>query len=262
MIRKLRPCSSQAARSSRSKVRRTLPESSRRPMLTTSKLSGCLYRLSRSLRKSHMPSATDCASAASSSSTMACTRWPYSESGRPTTMQERTFGCALTAASTSAGIDVGAAAQDHVGEPVAKIEIAIGVEPADVTERFPAVGTALRLGAEIVIGAAGAVVGQEINLAGFARRGVVAVLADDAQAAGFADLADRTLVREPFDAGNDGSALPLGAAIEFVDPLRTKPFDPFFFQPGRHRRGHVKHDVETGEVVGVPHLVRQRPDPM
>ena len=67
-------------------------------------------------------------------------------------------------------IDVGAAAQDHVGEPVAEIEIAVGIEPADVAERFPAVGAALRLGAEIVIGAAGAVIGQEIDLAGLAGR--------------------------------------------------------------------------------------------
>ena len=49
-------------------------------------------------------------------------------------------------------IDVGAAAQDHVGEAVAEIEIAVGIEPADIAERFPAVGAALRLGAEIVIG--------------------------------------------------------------------------------------------------------------
>ena len=42
IIRNARFSFSQAARSSRNKVRRTLPESSRRPTLTTSKLSGCL----------------------------------------------------------------------------------------------------------------------------------------------------------------------------------------------------------------------------
>ena len=67
-------------------------------------------------------------------------------------------------------IDVGAAAQNHVGEAVAEIEIAFRIEPADVAEQFPAVGAALRLGAEIVIGAAGAVIGQEIDLAGLAGR--------------------------------------------------------------------------------------------
>src|SRR5258707_15428390 len=36
-------------------------------------------------------------------------------------------------------IDIGAATQDHVGEPVAEIEIAVGIEPPDVAERFPAV---------------------------------------------------------------------------------------------------------------------------
>ena len=100
-------------------------------------------------------------------------------------------------------IDIGAAAQDHVGEPVAEIEVALGIEPADVAERFPAVGAALRLGAEIMVGAAGAVIGKEIDLAGFSRRDVIAVLADDPQAGGFADLSDRAFVRQPFDAGND-----------------------------------------------------------
>ena len=47
MIRNARFSFSHAARSSRSNVRRTFPESSRRPTLTTSKLSGCLYRLRR-----------------------------------------------------------------------------------------------------------------------------------------------------------------------------------------------------------------------
>ena len=75
----------------------------RKPTLTISKLSGCLYRLSRSARKSPMPSMTDCVSAASVSSRMAWTRCPNSGSGRPTTTQERTSRCATTAASTSAG---------------------------------------------------------------------------------------------------------------------------------------------------------------
>jgi hypothetical protein len=66
--------------------------------------------------------------------------------------------------------------QDHVGEPVAQIEIAFGIEPADVAERFPTVRPTLRFGAEIVIGAAGAVIGQEIDLAGFAGWDLVARL--------------------------------------------------------------------------------------
>ena len=100
-------------------------------------------------------------------------------------------------------IDIGAAAQDHVGKPVAEIEIAVGIEPADVAERFPAIGAAFRFSAEIMIGAAGAVIGQEVDFAGLAGRDVVAVLADDPQARGLADLADRTLVLKPFDARND-----------------------------------------------------------
>jgi hypothetical protein len=97
-------------------------------------------------------------------------------------------------------IDVGAAAQNHVGEAVAKIEIAFRIQPSDIAERFPAIGAALRLGAEIVIGRAGAVIGQEIDFAGLAGGDLVAVFADDAQACGLADLADRALVRQPFGA--------------------------------------------------------------
>src|SRR6185437_16959365 len=101
--------------------------------------------------------------------------------------------------------------------------------------RFPAVGTSLRFGAEIMIGAAGAVIGQEVNLAGLPGRHIVAVFADDPQARGFANLADRTLVREPLDAGNHASALPFGAAIKLIDLLGPKPLDPFLLQPWRHR---------------------------
>ena len=209
-----------------------------------------------------MPSAIACPSAAGSSSIMACTRWPNSGSGRPTTTQERTSGMRGYRRLDLGRIDVGAAAQDHVGEPVAEIEIALGIQSSDIAERFPAVGAALRLGAKIVIGAAGAVIGKKIDLAGLPRCDVVAVFANDAQAGGFADLADRTLMREPFDARDDAGALPLGAPIELLDPLRPQPLDPFFLQPWRHRRGHVEHDLEARQIVGVAHIVRQRPDPM
>src|SRR3954454_6089383 len=128
-------------------------------------------------------------------------------------------------------IDVGAAAQHHVGEAVTEIEVAFRIQPADIAERFPAVGAALRLGAEIVIGGILAVIVEEIDLAGLARRNVVAVLADDAQARHLADLADRTLVRQPFRAGDDAGALSLGTAIELPDPLRPKPGDPVLLQP-------------------------------
>src|SRR3954471_18011591 len=137
-------------------------------------------------------------------------------------------------------IDVGAPAQDHVGEAVAEIEVALRIQPADVAERFPAVGAALRLGAEVVIGGVLAVIVEEVDLAGLARRNVVAVLADDAQARHLADLADRALVRQPFRAGDDAGALPLGAAIELPDSLGPEPGDPVLLQPGWHRSGHVE----------------------
>src|ERR1700736_2040969 len=53
-------------------------------------------------------------------------------------------------------IDICTATQNHVGEPVAEIEVAVSIEPADIAERFPAVGPAFWFGTEIVIGGAGA----------------------------------------------------------------------------------------------------------
>src|SRR6059058_2801168 len=159
-------------------------------------------------------------------------------------------------------IDVGAAAQNHVGEAVAEIEIAFGIQPSDIAERFPAVRAPLRLGAEIVIGRAGAVVGQEVDFAGLAGGDLVAVFADDAQARGLADLADRAAVFEPFNARYDRGALGFGAAIEFVDALRPQPLDPFFLQPWRHGRCYMKHDLQARQIVAVAHLLGQRPDPV
>jgi hypothetical protein len=86
--------------------------------------------------------------------------------------------------------NIRAAAQDHVGEPIAKIKIAVGIEPADIAKGFPAVGTTFRLGAELVIGAAGTVRGEKKDFAGLAGRNIVAILADDPQRRRFADPAD------------------------------------------------------------------------
>ena len=69
---------------------------------------GTLYVAIRARRCSRKASVTaDTASASSGShagrSTMACTRWPRSSSGRPITAHDRTPGCWSIAASTSAG---------------------------------------------------------------------------------------------------------------------------------------------------------------
>ena len=160
-------------------------------------------------------------------------------------------------------IDVGAAAQDHVGEPVAEIEIAVGIEPADVAERFPAVGTSLRLGAEIMIGDA-----RRRRWAGnrFRRSRPVATSLPSSPMIRSASRSP-ILPTEPLCASHSTPEMMvapwrLGAAIEFVDSLRPEPLDPFFLQPGRHRSRHVKHDLKAGEIVAVAHCLRQRPDAM
>ena len=114
--------------------------------------------------------------------------------------------------------------------------------------------TALRLGAEIVIGAAGAVSRQEIDLAALARRDIVAVLPDDAQRAEPSPI----LPTEPLCASHSTPeitvrALPLGAAIEFADLFGAEPLDPFLLQPGGHRRGHVEDDLQARKVVAFAH---------
>ena len=55
---------------------------------------------------------------------------------------------------------------------------------------------------------------------------------DDAQARHLADLADRTLVRQPLRTRDDAGALPLGAAIELPDALWAEPGDPVLFSQG------------------------------
>src|SRR5262249_27104984 len=63
-------------------------------------------------------------------------------------------------------IDVGAAAQDHVGQTIAEIQVAIRIQPSDIAQRFPPVRAPLRLCAEIMIGGAGSVMGKEIDFSG------------------------------------------------------------------------------------------------
>jgi len=160
-------------------------------------------------------------------------------------------------------INIGAAAQDHVGEPVAQIEIAIGVEPADVAERFPAVGTAFRLGAEIMIGAAGAVDRQKIDFAGLAGRDIVAILADDPKRRGC-----RRSCRP-----NPGARAIRRRRSRWRPAVRCRHTVPRF-APARATRSIFPsaraasglpcetHDFEARQIIGIAHRFRQRPDSM
>ena len=81
------------------------------------------------------------------------------------------------------GVDVGAAAQDHVGEPVAEVEEAVVVEPADVAERLPAALAGAGLGADVAVAGRVARGGAQPHLALLARRQLVAVVVGDEHAA-------------------------------------------------------------------------------
>ena len=68
------------------------------------------------------------------------------------------------------GVDVGAAAQDHVGESIAEVEEPVLVEPADVAERLPAALAGARLGADVAVAGRVAGRGAEPHLALLAGR--------------------------------------------------------------------------------------------
>src|SRR6478672_11748628 len=63
------------------------------------------------------------------------------------------------------GIDVRAAAENHVGAAVAEVEVSIRIDPPDVAQRFPSAFDALWLRADVVVGRAGAALWQEEDFA-------------------------------------------------------------------------------------------------
>ena len=152
-------------------------------------------------------------------------------------------------------VDVGAAAQDHVGEPVAEVEEAVGVEPAEVAERLPAAVAGARLGADVAV--AGGVAGDrpQPHLALLAGGQLVALVVGDQHRA-LRGAAHRAAVLEPLRAGDDRGGLRLGAGVELPDPLRSEPLDPRLLEPRRARLGEVPHDLQRREVVALPHLGR------
>src|SRR5690606_25796378 len=94
-------------------------------------------------------------------------------------------------------IDVLAPHDDHVRPPVDEVEIALGVEVADVAEGLPAIVGRARGRADITIGRSLPARRQEEDVADLARRAVPPVLADDAHAATGGRPTDRAGMREP-----------------------------------------------------------------
>ena len=126
---------------------------------------------------------------------MAWTRLPMSSSGRPITAHERTAGCSCSAASTSAGYTFAPPVRIMSVDPVAEVEVAVGVEPAVVAERLPPAVARPGLRADVAVGG-GVAAGPQPHLALLAGRQLVAVGVADHDLA--ADRpADRAAVLEP-----------------------------------------------------------------
>ena len=77
------------------------------------------------------------------SSTTALTASPHFSSGTPITAQSCTAGWLQITCSTSLGIDVEAARDDHVLLAVGDVQVALGVDVADVAGVQPAVDDGL-----------------------------------------------------------------------------------------------------------------------
>ena len=100
----------------------------------------------------HEPVARNARSASSSkvdgsACTMACTRLPRSSSGRPMTAQLSTDGMFLQRGLDLGRVDVGAAAQNHVADAIAEVEVAVGVDPAVVAQAISQPPTSCRASA-------------------------------------------------------------------------------------------------------------------
>ncbi len=113
------------------------------------------------------------------SCTAAFTVSPHSSSGMPKTATSATAGCSASTCSTSAGIDVHAARDDHVRLAIAEIDEAVGVDPADVAERQHAgfeIGARGLLGVAVVDERLGHVAVSRVERAGLTGRQPAAVV--------------------------------------------------------------------------------------
>ena len=147
------------------------------------------------------------------------------------------------------GVDVHAAGDDGVGFAVGEVEVAVGVQVADVAERGPAIWRVRAGGGGgVVVVFEGGAAGEE-DVAGFA---------GGERGAGFRvqnfDLADRraadaAAVGEPVSGIDNGDAIAFGAGVVFQQD---------FAPPGDHRLLHVRRAggggvdgaFERGDVGG------------
>src|SRR5215471_3267019 len=139
-------------------------------------------------------------------------------------------------------VDVGTPAQDQVCPPVGDVHVAVGVHPAEVAHRLPALLLAC-YGADVTIGRSGSLGAPHEDLPDLAWWEWVTRRIQDPDLAG--DRAtDRSAVREPLDPGDDGQRLLLGRAIELEDPLGPQPSEPGLFEPRGAWCSQVEDDLQ------------------
>ena len=157
------------------------------------------------------------------------------------------------------GVDVHAAADHHVAAPIVEIEVAVGVEIADVAAADEAVAldrTALLLVAGV--GEVGPDVEPHVDLARLAGRELAPVGVEDLDHGLLDRPADGARVREPLLAGAVHDRPRLGAAVVLGDD-RAQPLDHRALDVGRTRRGGVNDPAQRGEVIARAHLARAAP---
>ena len=159
------------------------------------------------------------------------------------------------------GVDVDAAADDHVGLAVGQVEEAVLVELADVAEGAPAVleeGVARLLGRVVVLEALH-VRGAEVDAALLADRELVALLVDDVNRAG-ERLADGSLVGEPVLGRGVAEAVALGSGVVLVDD-RSPPVEHLLLDLDGAGRGRVDREGQAAHVVLVADLLLELEHP-
>src|SRR6185312_9206896 len=139
-------------------------------------------------------------------------------------------------------IDVRAAADDEVGAAIRDVQVALGIDAAEIAEGFP---FAARLGlrTEVVVGRAQAAGWPEIDLADLARRHIVARFVENPHARARRQPADRAAMLEPVATADDRRADRLGTGVDLPHAIRPQPFDPLLLEPRRARSRNVTDEL-------------------
>ena len=159
-------------------------------------------------------------------------------------------------------VHVPPAAENHVGAAVRDVEVAVRVEPPEITHRLPAVRRPPPLGTAVREGRAGTRGRQHVDLPDFARRQFATLLVQDLHATAVHRATNRARALQPFGSRDERAADALTRAVAFEHALGSQPLDPGPEQPLRARRTAGKHELERGKIVASAHFLRQLPDPV